>query len=279
MHLERARATGEQPLSFLHGGDGPTVVLLHGVPGSAHAWEAVVERLTGVRAIVPDLLGFGSSSIADDLHAEAQARAVAALLDALDITAATFVTHDFGGPVALRLLEQRPDLVSGLLLSATNAFGDTPIPFPLSTIFWPILGPMAANVIFSPTSLRMMLRTGVGTPRTNLDPAIHVGDARQARSIRTIFETSLRHLPELYGPLTDVLERIAVPTEVVWGDRDPFFTVDTAERTATTIPGAHLTVLEDAGHFLPSERPDEVVAVIGRLLARTEQQRAPGRDR
>lgn len=271
MKVGRVDATTEQPMSFLHGGEGPAVVFLHGVPGSAHAWDPVVEELDGVHVIVPDLLGFSASRDADDLHAEAQARATAHLLDSLEITNAVIVTHDFGGPVAIRLIEQRPALVEGLLLSSTNAFGDTPIPFPLSTIFWPVLGRLAAQMIFSPPSLRLMLHTGTGHPRPRLDPSTHIGDSRQARSIRTIFETSLRHLPELYGPLTDILAGITVPTEVLWGDRDPFFTVETARRTATAIPGARLTVLRGAGHFLPAERPAAVVTAIHRLLERSSR--------
>lgn len=267
MHVERARAgAAHAQLSYLHGGAGRALLLLHGVPGSARAWEPVVERLDAGRVIVPDLLGFGGSDDATDVHAEAQAEAVADLLDRLGVPRATVVTHDFGGPVALRLIEQRPELVDGLLLAATNAFGDTPIPFPLSSIFWPLVGPAAARAIFSPPSLRMMLRTGAGSPPPEIDASAYVGDARQTRTIRTIFETSLRHLPELYGPLAQLLPHVDVPTEVLWGDRDPFFTVDSGRRTAAAIPGATFSVLEGAGHFLPAERPDEIVAAIRRLV-------------
>lgn len=278
MQTVRHRApTRHGDISFLHGGEGPALLFLHGVPGSARAWEAVVTRLNDGRRrlIVPDLLGFGGSDDADDLHAEAQAAALIELLDGLGIARATVITHDFGGPVALRMIDQRPDLVDGLLLSATNAFGDTPIPFPLSMIFWPIVGSLAANAIFSSRSLRMMLRTGVGSPRPKFDASAYVGDRRQAHTIRTIFEDSLRRLPELYGPLAQLLPRLDIPTEVVWGDRDPFFTVDSGRRTAAAIPGGNLTTLDGAGHFLPAERPDEMVDAIHQLLVRVEPEREP----
>lgn len=267
-------STGHGDISFLVGGDGPALLFLHGVPGSARAWEAAVARLDGSRhLVVPDLLGFGGSDDSQDLHAEAQAAAMIELLEALGIERATVITHDFGGPVALHMIAQRPGLLDGLLLSATNAFGDTPIPFPLSMIFWPLVGPLAANAIFSPPSLRMMLRTGVGFPASKLDASAYVGDRRQAHTIRTIFEDSLRRLHELYDPLTELLPRLNIPTEVVWGDRDPFFTIDSGHRTAAAIPDAHLTTLSGAGHFLPAERPDEMVDAIHQLLVRVERQR------
>lgn len=270
----RSAQTGHGDISFLSGGDGPALLFLHGVPGSGRVWEAVVARLDGSRRlVVPDLLGFGSSDDAEDLHAEAQAAAIIELLETLGIERATVITHDFGGPVALRMIDQRPGLVDGLLLSSTNAFGDTPIPFPLSMIFWPVVGPLAATAIFSPPSLRMMLRTGVGAPRPTLDVSAYVGDRRQAHTIRTIFEDSLRRLAELYDPLTQLLPRLDIPTEVVWGDRDPFFTIDSGRRTAAAIPGANLTTLDGAGHFLPAERPDEMVDAIQQLLVRVERER------
>ena len=271
MQRTRGQAgTSHGRISFLHGGEGPALLLLHGVPGSAGVWEPLIARLDTWSVVAPDLLGFGDSDGGPDLHAEAQAAAMLELLDVLGIGRATVITHDFGGPVALRMFEQRPELFHGLLLSATNAFGDTPIPFPLSTIFWPVVGPIAAHAIFSPPSLRMMLRTGVGSPRVHLDPAVHVGDRRQAATTRTIFETSLRHLPELYGPLEQLLNKIDIPTEIVWGNRDPFFTTESGQRTADAITDAHLTILDGAGHFLPAERPAEMSAAIKRLVKRVE---------
>lgn len=269
----RQAKTTHGRISFLDGGDGPAMLFLHGVPGSASVWEPLLDLLDDRHVIAPDLLGFGGSAGGRDLHAEAQAAAMVELLDVLGIGRATVVTHDFGGPVALRMFEQRPELFDGLLLAATNAFGDTPIPFPLSTILWPVVGPVAAHAIFSPASLRMMLRTGVGSPRPNLDPAVYVGDRRQAATIRTIFETSLRRLPELYGPLGRLLAKLDVPTEVVWGDRDPFFTIESGRRTADAIADARLTTLDGAGHFLPSERPAEMFTVVSQLLVRVERRR------
>ncbi len=147
----------------------PTVVLLHGIPGSGRSWTAVAERLAREgRVLVPDLIGFGGSTRSDDiavLHAEGQAAVLEEMLRRLDISRAVVVGHDFGGPVALTLAQQAPGLVAGLGLLATNAFADTPIPFPLSMVTWPVLGPLAARLLFSAPSLWGMLRQGVGSPR------------------------------------------------------------------------------------------------------------------
>jgi pimeloyl-ACP methyl ester carboxylesterase len=250
-------------------GIGPVVVLLHGIPGSAVSWAEVATRLASRhRVLVPDLIGFGESSRSTDvaqLHAQGQADAVTQALDAMSVAKATFVGHDFGGPVALSLWARAPGRFANLGLLATNTFTDTPIPFPLSATTWPVLGGLARAALFSAPSLRMMLRRGVGTPKITVDPAAAVGDARQAAAIATIFSNSLLRLAELYGPIERALSTVSVPTFVAWGDRDPFFSVEHGRRTAGAIRGAQFQLLERAGHFLPEERPEEISALIENL--------------
>lgn len=258
---------GEQSVS--RSGTGPPLLLLHGLPGSAASWDPVLRRLGAeVDVLVPDLLGFGASAKPTDLralHAVGQAESLLDVLDALELSSVTVVGHDFGGPVALALLALAPERINGLGLLATNAFPDAPVPFPLSTIGWPGLGRVAAPALFSRPSFRLMLLTGVGSPRVRLDPAAALGDDAQLRSIRTIFEGSLRHLEELYTPVEAALRACDVPGIVLWGARDPFFSVEQGQRTADAF-GARFTALHGAGHFLPEERPAEVVEGVRQLL-------------
>ncbi len=251
-------------------GAGPTVVLVHGIPGSGRVWDPVALRLAERhRVVVPDLLGFGESARpreSDELWADAQADALASALDHLGIERAAIIGHDFGGPIALKLVAAQPELVSHLVLAATNAFPDTPIPFPLSTVTWPVVGSLAERVVFSGPALSMTLRTGVGRPRVQLEAEVYLGDGGQRRAIRTIFATALRELAERYAPIAEGLGSIAVPTLVLWGDSDPFFAVEQGRRTAGGIPGARFVVLEGAGHFLPEERPQEVADAIASLI-------------
>jgi pimeloyl-ACP methyl ester carboxylesterase len=250
-------------------GGGPAVLLLHGIPGAGAVWNGVRDRLAGRhRVIAPDLVGFGRSARSADvrvLWADAQADAVLALLDDLQASRVLVVGHDYGGPVAAHLLGKAPGRFAGLILASTNAFGDTPIEFPLSGIFWPGLGRVWARMLFSAPSLRMMVRKGVGPDAPRIDPSVHVGDRDQARAIRVIFETALRELAQRYEPITEALRKVRVPTRVVWGDRDPLFPVPQARRTADLFEGAPLTLIPGAGHFLPEERPAEMAEAIAAL--------------
>ncbi len=245
------------------------MVLLHGIPGSGASWHDVATRLAGrgATALVPDLLGFGASprplGIAA-LGADAQAAALVQALDERRVGRFAVAGHDFGGPVAAWTLRHAPDRVTHLSLAATNAFPDSPVPLPIRAVTWPVLGRPAAALLFSAPALRLMVRQAAQEP---VDVARAVGDARQARAIATIFAASLRELPERYAPVRDALAAATVPTLVAWGERDPFFSLAQARRTADLVPGARLEVYAGCGHFVPEERPLELADDLAALLS------------
>lgn len=251
-------------------GAGPAVVLLHGIPGAAASWTAVARDLVADhRVITPDLLGFGASSRPTDierLHAAGQAVTLDRALEQLGVDRAVIAGHDFGGPVALLLHRAHPERVAGLLLAATNTFPDTPIPFPIVGVTWPVIGRAMARTLFSRPALRVMTRQAVGAGSCPVDVDAAVGDHAQASAIRSIFTHSLRQLARLYGPVEAELARVEVPAAVLWGDRDPFFPVAQGERLAAALESSSLRVVAHAGHFLPEEQPGVMANAIRALV-------------
>lgn len=254
-------------MAYRRSGSGPTVVLLHGIPGQGRSWEPVQVALNGaLDVVVPDLIGFGDSHrpsrpTIDDVGPAAQAASAAALLDELDVRHATVVGHDFGAPVAVLLAATRPDLVGALALLAGNTFPDTPIPFPLSLATAPVIGGIFSRLLFSAPSLNLMLRQGIGPGSARPDADIYLGDSDQRRTIAAIFSGALTRLDELYSPVEAALGTLQVPVLVGWGDRDAFFPLEQGERTAAAA-NARLHVFHEAGHFLPHERPAEVASEV-----------------
>ena len=254
MELETL-ASGEH-MAVEERGKGEPIVLLPGIIGARETWEPVADLLaTTHRVLLVDLLGFGESSrpaTADALWADVQARAVAEVLDARGLNDATLAGHDFGGPVAAHLLAARPDLVGRLCLCSTNVTADTPIPFPIVTVTWPVVGHLFERLLMSGPALGMMARE------------VNVGDASQRRSTRLIFGVALRELADRYAPIEAALRGVELPATVLWGGRDPFFDVEQGRRTAELV-GCELELFESAGHFLPLEQPAEVAAALSRL--------------
>ena len=247
----RAVGVTHQParMAAVDKGAGNVVVLLHGFPGNAQDWEAVAAALEqDFRVIVPDLLGFGRSDAPGafaGLTITAQADALERLLAERGVARCVLVGQDYGGPIAVTLAARRPDLVAGLVLSSCNFFRDPALQAPMKLLPVPGIGRAVEAALFSPPSLRYMARNG--TRRGKRLPAVN--SPSEVASIRTIFATMLRDLPTHFGAVEDALPALTVPVLVAWGDRDPFFDVPHARRSADAIPGARLRLYEGAGHF------------------------------
>lgn len=266
--LERRTAGGT---SYLTGGEGKTVVFLHGIPGSALTWSEVATRLQDeYRVVVPDLRGFGESDPpTGDYYMEDQARGIGDLLDELAIDEFVLVTHDFGGPVGLTMLRLFPQLTAeALVLSDTNVFTDTYVPPPLRLGRIPLIGTgffwlLTGNRV----GVRLLHRNAV--KRRDAVPWSQFRQHLTASSLtmtRRIFQRSLANLEANYGDIERQLPDIRARTLVLWGDSDPFFSTAVAERTQAAIPGADLTVFKETGHFVPEERPSDVAAAIREFL-------------
>src|SRR5512138_452443 len=163
----RLRAGARTLAADAWGGDGPPVLLLHGIPGWRGTWRAVAERLApGHRVIAPDLLGFGDSDAAPrGAHAREQAEALAAAIDGLGWDRVHVAGFDFGGPTAVLLAALLPGRVRSLALAATNLFPDTPVPPPLRVARVPLLGEAAFRVAFGRAGLLAMWRAAAGDRR------------------------------------------------------------------------------------------------------------------
>src|SRR4051794_2802250 len=106
-------------LAVTDAGDGRPVLLIHGFPDSARLWRHQIQALTdaGMRAVVPDLRGFGESDKPEDVSEYRVGLSVAdmlAILDALDIERAHVVGHDWGAGVAWSLALMAPERVDRL---------------------------------------------------------------------------------------------------------------------------------------------------------------------
>jgi pimeloyl-ACP methyl ester carboxylesterase len=237
-----------------YGSDGRAVVLLHGFPGNANDWQAVAERLsTDHCVLVPDLLGFGQSDKPQDFAAlwvDAQAHAILAELDSRGVTTFTLVGHDYGGPVALTIAASQPRRVTRLVIGSCNAFKDPPLQPPMRMLGVPLVGNVVEAMMFAPTSIELMGKTGTRSAKPAKNPRDEV------RAVRTIFATALRDLPGTFGQVEQRLPAIQMPTLVIAGDHDPFFPTAHAQRLAHALPNATLHMYENVGHFPHIKRPE-----------------------
>lgn len=261
-----------------HGDD--VVMLLHGWPEHGGMWDRVAPLLAdaGYRVIAPDLKGFGRSEAGDrDYGPETLADEISQLVRNLHARKAALVGHDWGGAVALATAFRHPGRVSAVtLVSSPYRELDLLRAWHIPLLNLPVLPELAFRHLPGP-----LVRVAVGYASRSSEPfdrerldgyaeavgadpsawlAYYRTMSRQALVQRTIGRVR-RRLGADGGP-RPVLR---VPAHVVWGADDPVLPLPIGRRVAEDL-GAGLTVVPDAGHFLPEEDPLAVArAVVGFL--------------
>ncbi|HZG34878.1 MAG TPA: alpha/beta fold hydrolase [Gaiellaceae bacterium] len=253
------------------GGAGEAVVLVHGLGGAATNWvELVPELVARYRVIALDLPGHGGSAAPHrGSGVGAFADAVAAVIEAEGAEPAVIAGHSFGGHVALRLAERRPELVRALLLLAPAGIATTTRAVQLAVAAGAVLRPAR---LVAPFRLRYAEASWY---RRALFRPWFVSDAEAISPLATIgfLEAAPLHLDTRTAgramvaddPRQD-LERVACPTLVLWGACDAQLPLEDAFEYARRLR-APLRVIADCGHLLIGERPGACLDALEDLVA------------
>ena len=270
-------------VAYRTAGDGPVLVLLHGIAGSSATWSRVIDRLAQTHTVVaPDLLGHGESAKPrGDYSLGAYASGVRDLMVALGLDHATVVGHSLGGGVAMQLAYQFPDRVERLVLVGAGGLGKD-----VSLILRALALPGAEYVL--PVLLTAPLRRAVGVVvdladkvRLRPDPVLaelweswgRLTDARAQRA----FVHTVRSVIDVQGQRVSARDRLylaqQMPSLIVWGDRDSIIPVEHAHETHALMPGSRLEIFEGGGHFVPLQFPERFAEVVEHFVATTEPAR------
>ncbi len=256
-------------LAYLDEGNGPPVLLIHGIPTSSLLWRDIIPALAKThRVIAPDMLNYGKSDKPDnaDVSIVAQARLLIGVLDALGIRRADVVSHDIGGGVAQIIAVRNPERVKKLVLSNAVCFDSWPIPE-----FKPLQEPGAEDKMSLKAFIEMLrgfLPQGVHRPES-LSPAaveIIMEPWSSEDGKRALFRNFRRLNPEYTQAIADELKYLDHDTLILWGREDPFQKPAYAERLRSTIPNAKLIWIDDAAHWIMEEKPVEVAAALKAFL-------------
>jgi pimeloyl-ACP methyl ester carboxylesterase len=264
-------------------GEGPPVVLIHGMVNASRHWAGVAERLAERHLVIaPDLIGHGDSATPrGDYSLGAHAAVIRDLLSALGIDRATVVGHSLGGGIAMVFFWQFPERVERLALVSSGGLGDRVSPLLRSAAL-----PGASALI----SLAGHRRVTDGLDRAGgalRDRGSSLGVQLQAiaRALRPLgsagareaFVQTLRAVIDRHGQRVSATDRLYllrdVPTLIAWGDRDRTIPVEHGRAAHRAIPGSRFVTIPGAAHFPHLERPDELAEALADFIAATEPAR------
>jgi haloalkane dehalogenase len=276
-------------------GDGEAVLLLHGQPTWSYLYRTVVARLAehGLRAVAPDLIGFGRSDKPLDRTAhtvQAHVDWLAQFAAAAGLTDVTLVVQDWGGPIGLGLLRAAPGLVRRVV--AANTVLHTADPALAGRLEWACHAGPDGTVVVEQMLLDYQRLTQELTPfrpslfvqgATESDVPDAVLAAYDAPFPDETFCAGPRQLPLLMG-LTPgsacarlnhgtmgALAAFDGPFLTAFSDRDPA-TRGWAEVLQGHVPGAagraHVTI-EHAGHFLQEDSGPRLADVVAHFVQGT----------
>ena len=268
-------------------GDGPVLLLIHGIAGSSAAWREVMPTLAGrYTVIAPDLIGHGhSAKPLGDYSLGAYASGMRDLLGALGVERASVVGQSFGGGVALQLAYQHPECCERLVLVDSGGLGREVswmlrfMTLPGSEYLMPVIFPSFVRRRGNELSRQLHAR-GVRLGRIaemwNAYASLTESDNRQA------FVRTLRAVIDPGGQTVSAEDRLylaaRMPTLIIWGEQDAIIPVSHALAAHVAIPHSRLELIAEAGHFPHVETPERFLEVLLDFLDGTEPARFGAAD-
>lgn len=256
-------------------GEGPPVVLLHGLSSYAAFWEPVLPALlrAGRRVLIPDLPGFGASDKPDAPYTPPwYAALVADWMGALGVERAPVLGHSMGGQIALTLALRHPERVERLALSAPAGIETfEPRAADFMRRFWhPERALHAQPAEVAANFLQLAYARDTPEVRRLLTERLglqqHPDFAAVSRAVSRCVAGMLDH------PVAAELHRLELPVAIAWGAMDrmipnPVFTrggpQDLVRLSRAVLPRARVRVVEGAGHFVHADEPDAFWAAVG----------------
>jgi pimeloyl-ACP methyl ester carboxylesterase len=268
------------PVTYHHVGEGPAVVLIHGITSSSRTWRSVIPRLAEQHTVVaPDLLGHGKSAKPrGDYSLGAYASGIRDLLVALGVHRATVVGHSLGGGVAMQFAYQFPERVERLVLVDSGGLGEE-----VNLVLRAATLPGAEYVL--PLLASAPLR-GAGARLGGVLGRLGVRASADVRGLAEGFESlgdgaarrafvhTARSVIDPVGQRVDASDRLylaaAIPSLIVWGERDRMIPVAHGQSAHELMPGSRLEVFPRAGHFPFNDDPERFAHLLEDFISSTD---------
>lgn len=271
-------ALGQTPVSYVDQGEGPPILLVHGLGGSWRNWLENIPSLSDSHRVVAlDLPGFGLSPMPEEtISMPAYGDLVLRFADAVGLGPETFlVGHSMGGFISTEAVTTDPSRFSRLSLVSAAGISFARISGPRKSVTAVIVKamiPIAAS------------RAERNMSRKRLRAASFAGVIAHPGMIGNEILWELGTYAALRSPglfsaayalagydNREPLSQISIPTQIVWGQQDRLVPVGAAYSYERRIPDAELSLVDDCGHMVQLERPARFNGEISRFASQEKQ--------
>jgi pimeloyl-ACP methyl ester carboxylesterase len=252
-------------VSYRTAGEGPVVLLIHGITGDSRQWDQIIPQLADrYTVLAPDLLGHGQSAKPrGDYSLGAYAASLRDLLIVLGHRRASVVGHSLGGGIAMQFSYEYPVFCERLVLVDSGGLGPEVHPLlraatlPGSELVLPLIAHSRLHVVGEAIG-QALGRLGLELGHDLAEMTRGYASLSDAEARRAFLHT-LRAVIDVGGQRVSATDRLylaqMIPTLIVWGRRDPLIPVEHAMVAHRGIPGSRLEIFDDTGHFPQLERP------------------------
>jgi pimeloyl-ACP methyl ester carboxylesterase len=257
------------------GGDGPVLVLLHGLAMNASLWRHVVRELRpDHRCLVPTLpLGAHRQPMrADaDLSFNGQVRLIAELLERLDLSDVTLVQSDMG--FAQLLVAEHPERIARLVLLSCEAFDNIPPGLPGRVLGLAARLPGGINGLLQPLRIRALRRLPMAFGWMAKRPIPHEvtdGWLRPLLAQRAVRRDLVKYVrsadKRAMRAASEGVRSFDRPALVVWAAEDRVMPLDHGRRLAELLPQGRLVEIEDSYTLIPEDQPGALAQALRRFV-------------
>lgn len=267
--------------------DAPAIVLLHGFPSSSHMFRDLIPKLAGkFRVIAPDYLGFGHSDQPSAKDYRYTFDNITGLVEKLlfghlKLKKFSIYVQDYGAPVGFRIASGHPDAIEAIFVQNGNAYVEG-----ISNAFEPLKAFWANRNAETEKPVRALLTIdttkfqythGANEPSLVSPDAWTFDQHFLDRPGNDAIQLDLFHnYPSnvaLYDKWHEYFRTSQPRTLILWGQKDPFFTVEGAKAFQRDLPKAELQLL-DGGHFALEEYSPLIADEMTRFLNKAERKAA-----
>lgn len=275
-------------LHYLDEGSGETLLFLHGNPTWCYLYRHLIGELRkNYRCIALDFLGFGLSEkpVEADYSLSKQIDRLAIFIEKLNLSNITLCLHDIGGIVGLAWAAEHKSLVKGLIIMNTvscvpEVFGQGRYLPPWSYLaLWPLRLPLLGEILVQGLNLLQRVVMPLAfKDRSKFNQQVRQGYgypygtwAKRYGQLCTVKQIPILKSDPAYQLILKTGQRLVgwpVPTQIIWGLRDPSSPRRLIPNTERLFPNHRKSLLlPEAGHFLPEEQPEAVTKKIKEFLS------------